>query len=75
MASSCPAFRLVRSGEAAKAAKDRAEVLVVSAFADVDGLYDKVARAGDNAEALDAWTAQVLGPGHATTNMLNKRDR
>jgi len=36
-----------------------AEVLVISAFADVDGLNDKVDRAGDYAADLDAWTAQV----------------
>ena len=46
-------------GDAAAQAKEVADVLVVSAFADVDGLYDKVARAGHHAEALDAWTAQV----------------
>lgn len=46
-------------GEAAAAAKEVADVLVVSAFADVDGLYDKVARAGHHASAVDAWTAQV----------------
>ena len=48
-----------RTGDAATAAKSKAEVLVVSAFADVDGLYDKVGRAGHFAKALDAWTAQV----------------
>ena len=36
-----------------------ADVLVVSAFADVDALYDKIGRAGDLAEHVDAWTAQV----------------
>ncbi|KAL1511667.1 hypothetical protein AB1Y20_004957 [Prymnesium parvum] len=45
--------------DAAVAAKEVADVLVVSAFADVDGLYDKVARAGQFAQHLDAWTAQV----------------
>ena len=45
--------------DAAVAAKEVADVLVVSAFADVDALYDKVARAGDLAPELDAWTAQV----------------
>lgn len=45
--------------DAATAAKDVADVLVVSAFADVDGLYDKAERAGQYAEAMDAWTAQV----------------
>mmetsp|Transcript_11709 Transcript_11709/g.31168 ORF Transcript_11709/g.31168 Transcript_11709/m.31168 type:complete len:587 (+) Transcript_11709:24-1784(+) len=45
--------------DAARAAKEVADVLVVSAFADVDALYDKVNRTGDTAEALDAWTAQV----------------
>jgi len=45
--------------DAAKAAHDVADVLVVSAFADVDGLYDKVGRMGDYASDLDAWTAQV----------------
>jgi hypothetical protein len=45
--------------DAAAAAKDVADVLVVSAFADVDALYDKVDRAGDFAPNVDAWTAQV----------------
>jgi len=45
--------------EASRAAKDVADVLVVSAFADVDALYDKVGRAGHFAKNLDAWTAQV----------------
>jgi lipopolysaccharide export LptBFGC system permease protein LptF len=45
--------------QAAVAAKQVADVMVVSAFADVDALYDKVARAGDLAPTLDAWTAQV----------------
>ena len=36
-----------------------ADVLVVSAFADVDALYDKIGRAGDIAVHVDAWTAQV----------------
>ena len=45
---------------AASAAKAAADVLVVSAFADVDALYDKIDRAGDQfAPSLDAWTAQV----------------
>merc|ERR1719326_2378698 len=43
-------FNLI--GDAATAAKSKAEVLVVSAFADVDGLYDKVGRAGHFAKAL-----------------------
>ena len=46
-------------GDAAAAAKDAADVLVVSAFADVDGLSEKIGRAGHYASALDAWTAQV----------------
>ena len=46
-------------GDAAEKAKAKADVLVVSAFADVDGLYEKVGRAGEFASALDAWTAQV----------------
>ena len=33
-------------------------MLVVSAFADVDALYEKVGRAGDLAPNVDAWTAQ-----------------
>jgi len=45
--------------DAAVAAHAVADVLVVSAFADVDGLYDKILRAGDFAMELDAWTAQV----------------
>jgi len=45
--------------DAAAAAKEVADVLVVSAFADVDNLYEKVGRAGDLAPDLDAWTAQV----------------
>jgi len=45
--------------EAAAAAHEVADVVVVSAFADVDALYDKVGRAGDLAPDLDAWTAQV----------------
>ena len=45
--------------DAAKAAKEVADVLVVSAFADVDALNDKVARAGSSAPDVDAWTAQV----------------
>jgi len=45
--------------DAAKAAHDAADVLVVSAFADVDGLYEKVGRVGEFASDLDAWTAQV----------------
>ena len=36
-----------------------ADVLVVSAFADVDALYDKIHRAGHLAPSVDAWTAQV----------------
>ena len=50
-------FKFIDDG--AKAAHDVADVLVVSAFADVDALYDKVGRAGDLAPSLDAWTAQV----------------
>lgn len=46
-------------GDAAAQAKAAAEVLIVSAFADVDGLADKIGLAGDYAGALDAWTAQV----------------
>ena len=46
-------------GEAAAAAKEVADVLVVSAFADVDALFDKIGRTGHHAGALDAWTAQV----------------
>ena len=34
-------------------------MLIVSAMADVDALYEKVARAGHLAPSLDAWTAQV----------------
>jgi len=45
--------------EAALAAHRHADVLVVSAFADVDGLNDKIDRAGHIAAELDAWTAQV----------------
>lgn len=46
--------------EAAAAAKEVADVLVVSAMADVDALYEKIDRAGDVfAPSLDAWTAQV----------------
>ena len=45
--------------DAARAAHELADVIVVSAFADVDGLYDKVQRAGDFAPNLDTWTAQV----------------
>ena len=46
-------------GEAAAAAKEVADILVVSAFADVDALFDKIGRTGHHAGALDAWTAQV----------------
>jgi len=45
--------------DAARAAKEVADVLIVSAFADVDALYDKVNRTGDVADLVDAWTAQV----------------
>jgi hypothetical protein len=45
--------------DAARAAKEVADVLVVSAFADVDALYDKIGRAGHVAKHMDAWTAQV----------------
>jgi len=45
--------------QAAEAAKAEADVLIVSAMADVDALYEKVARAGHLAPSLDAWTAQV----------------
>jgi len=45
--------------DAARSAKAVADVLVVSAFADVDALPDKVMRAGHLAASLDAWTAQV----------------
>lgn len=45
--------------QAAAAAHEVADVVVVSAFADVDALYEKVGRAGDFAPELDAWTAQV----------------
>jgi len=50
-------FQLIDA--AAAAAKEVADVLIVSAFADVDALYDKIDRAGDLAPHLDAWTAQV----------------
>ena len=50
-------FKLIN--DAAEAAKEVADVLVVSAFADVDNLYEKIGRAGDLAPTLDAWTAQV----------------
>ena len=58
--SSCVYSRLFSLiDEAARMAKAEADVLVVSAFADVDALYDKVERVGDDAPHLDAWTAQV----------------
>ena len=53
--------------EATKAAKSVADVLVVSAFADVDSLYDKVARAGHIAPSVDAWTSQVYRGALATS--------
>ena len=49
--------------DAARAAKEVADVMVVSAFADVDALSDKVERAGDLAPNVDAWTAQVYRGG------------
>jgi hypothetical protein len=44
---------------AASRAKEVADVLVVSAFADVDNIYDKVERVGEFAPSLDAWAAQI----------------
>jgi len=64
--------------DAAAAAKKVADVLVVSAFADVDQLFDKVDRAGDKAAALDAWTAQVYRGstfGDFFTKMGNATDK
>eukprot|EP00908_Phaeocystis_cordata_P026065 Transcript_8539.p1 GENE.Transcript_8539~~Transcript_8539.p1 ORF type:complete len:620 (+),score=255.77 Transcript_8539:1407-3266(+) len=45
--------------QAAAAAHAEADVIVVSTFADVDALYDKVNRTGFYAPNLDAWSAQV----------------
>jgi len=45
--------------DAAKAAHEVADVLVISGFADVDNLYEKVGRVGHVAPDVDAWTAQV----------------
>lgn len=45
--------------QAAAAAHAEADVIVVSTFADVDALYDKVERTGGFAPNLDAWSAQV----------------
>ena len=45
--------------QAAAAAHAEADVIVVSTFADVDALYDKVNRTGGYAPNLDAWSAQV----------------
>ena len=64
--------------EATKAAKSVADVLVVSAFADVDSLYDKVARAGHVAPSVDAWTSQVYRGasfGDFFANMTNATDK
>ena len=45
--------------DCAVAAHEVADVIVVSTFADVDALYDKVERVGPYAPDLDAWSAQV----------------
>ena len=45
--------------DCAVAAHEVADVIVVSTFADVDALYDKVERVGAYAPDLDAWSAQV----------------
>lgn len=48
---------------AAKAAKAEANVLVTSAFADLDHFEDKIKRAGSFASNLDFWSSQVYrGP-------------
>ena len=45
--------------DAAVAAKQSADVLVTTGFADVDAIHEKVGRFGHLASDIDAWSAQV----------------